>query len=84
MILSRISSKGQVTLPRKVRQALQLKPGDRVQFIFEEDTVILQSLATGTARTLGGSLRQYARPRLSGSARGAVKKEAARAAAQEG
>ena len=84
MILSRISSKGQVTLPRKVRQALQVKPGDRVFFVVEDDTVILHPLAAGTARTLGGSLRKYAVARPSGPARGAVKKEAARAAAQEG
>jgi AbrB family looped-hinge helix DNA binding protein len=83
MILSRISSKGQVTLPRKVRQALQVKPGDRVLFVVADDTVILQLLAAGTASTLGGSLRQYAGARPSGLARGTVKKEAARAAAQE-
>jgi antitoxin PrlF len=84
MILSRVSSKGQVTLPRKVRQALQLKPGDRVVFLVDQETVTLQPLGPSSARALAGSLRQFAEGRPSGSAREVVKKEVARAAAQEG
>jgi antitoxin PrlF len=33
---SRLNSKGQVTLPREVRERLGLKQGDRVEFVFEE------------------------------------------------
>jgi AbrB family looped-hinge helix DNA binding protein len=84
MILSRLSSKGQITLPRKVRQALNIKPGDRVLFLVENETVRLQPVATPSARDLAGSLRGYAGARPAGLARGAAKKEVARAAAQEG
>ncbi len=84
MILSKISSKRQITLPRKVRQALHLEPGDRVLFLVEDETVTLQPLAASTARALAGSLRQYARARPSRSVRHTVKKKVARAATLEG
>ena len=84
MILSKISSKGQITLPRKVRQALHLELGDRVLFLVDGEIVTLQPVATCTARSLAGSLRQYAGARPGGKARGSVKKEVARAAAKEG
>jgi AbrB family looped-hinge helix DNA binding protein len=32
---ARITSKGQVTIPKKVRQALGLHPGDELEFILE-------------------------------------------------
>jgi len=84
MILSRISAKGQITLPRKVRQALNVKPGDRLVFLVENRTVVLQPLASGSAGTLAGSLRDYARAAPTESARSVAKKRVARAAAQEG
>jgi len=83
-VLSRISAKGQITLPRKVRQALNVKPGDRLVFLVENTTVLLQPLASGSARALAGSLRDYARAPGTGSARSVAKKGVARAAAQEG
>jgi AbrB family looped-hinge helix DNA binding protein len=83
-MLSRISAKGQITLPRKIRQALRVKAGDRVLFLLEDESVRLQPLAASNARTLAGSLRRYAAARSRGPARGKVRKEVARAAAQEG
>ena len=32
-----VTSKGQVTIPRKVREALRLRPGDRIDFVLGED-----------------------------------------------
>ena len=32
-----VTSKGQVTLPRKVREALRIRPGDRIDFVLGED-----------------------------------------------
>jgi antitoxin PrlF len=84
MILSRISAKGQITLPRKVRQALNVKPGDRLVFLVENKTVLLQPLVSGSARALAGSLHDYARAPGTKSARSVAKKGVARAAAQEG
>ena len=84
MISSKISAKGQITLPRKVRQALAVKPGDSVLFLLENKTVVLQPLGSSSARALAGSLGRYARHVAPGTARSAAKKKVARAAAQEG
>lgn len=32
---STLTSKGQTTIPRQVRQALELRPGDRLEFVLE-------------------------------------------------
>lgn len=36
---STITSKGQTTLPRRVRECLSLQPGDRVRYIIDDDSV---------------------------------------------
>ena len=41
MIISRISSKAQTTIPRAVRAALGLREGDRVAYEIDGDRVIL-------------------------------------------
>ncbi len=39
---STISSKGQITIPLEVRERLGVKPGDRVQFEFEDGLTVLR------------------------------------------
>jgi AbrB family looped-hinge helix DNA binding protein len=34
--LARITSKGQVTLPKRVRDELGLRPGDEIEFVLDE------------------------------------------------
>ena len=36
-----LSSKGQATIPKAVRDRLQIKPGDRFKFFFHPDGVII-------------------------------------------
>jgi AbrB family looped-hinge helix DNA binding protein len=85
MITAKISSKGQITLPRRIRQALDVKPGERVLFVVEQERVVLRPMGPSTAETLAGSLRSYGGARQgSRETRAAVKKEVGRAAAQEG
>jgi AbrB family looped-hinge helix DNA binding protein len=36
-----LSSKGQTTIPKAVRERLQIKPGDRFKFFFHPDGVII-------------------------------------------
>ena len=36
-----LSSKGQATIPKAVRDRLQIKPGDRFKFFFHHDGVII-------------------------------------------
>jgi AbrB family looped-hinge helix DNA binding protein len=85
MITARVSSKCQVTLPKRVRQALQVEPGERVLFVVADKTVELRSLGASTAQTLAGSLGRYRGTReTSEEIRKVTKKGVARAAAQEG
>lgn len=37
-----LTSRGQTTIPKSIREALQLRPGDRVEFILEDDQVVLR------------------------------------------
>lgn len=39
MVESKITARGQTTLPKAVREALALKPGDRVRYIIGEGEV---------------------------------------------
>ena len=84
MITARISPKGQITLPKKVRQALAVKPGERVMFQVEADGVLLKPLGPSSAEALAGSLCRYA---ISGvpshRVRDLVQEAVANAAAEE-
>ena len=42
---SRITSKGQTTIPRAIREKLSLKPGDVLVYELDEDEVRLRKLA---------------------------------------
>ena len=55
-----LSSKGQVTIPKAVRDRLQIKPGDRFKFFFHPDGVIILPRIP-TAR-LKGMIPKPARP----------------------
>ena len=44
MILSRITSKSQTTVPRAVRQALHLQPGDTLAYRIEDGEVRISKL----------------------------------------
>ena len=83
MISSKLSSKGQITLPKSVRQALGVQSGDRIQFEMENGAVILRAMGPSTAEALAGSLQRYADNRRGGSGvRKKVRQEVSRAAAK--
>ena len=42
--------KGQVVIPKKIRERLQLKPGDRLQVREEQDGVHIRKALTGPAK----------------------------------
>jgi AbrB family looped-hinge helix DNA binding protein len=79
-----VSSKGQITLPRFVREALGLKAGSTVTLTLEKGELRLKPAPAGLARRLAGSLRRYARPGTVKSIRAEVKRKVSRAAAAEG
>ena len=45
-MLSAVTTKGQVTIPKPIRDALGISANDRVAFIREGDRVILQPIRT--------------------------------------
>ena len=57
MPMSRIGPKGQVVLPKSIRQALGIAPGDRVVVSLEGDRVVLVPVPARTAAELRGILR---------------------------
>lgn len=44
MIHSTVTSKGQTTIPAKIRKALRIKPGDRLQYGLAEGYTIIRAL----------------------------------------
>lgn len=42
MVGSKITSKGQTTIPKRIRERLHLEPGDRVLFVERKGEVVLQ------------------------------------------
>ncbi len=56
-----LSSKNQVTIPKQVREHLNLKPGDRFKFFLQPDGVVVILPKIRTA-SLKGSLPKRKRP----------------------
>ena len=42
MTTARVTSKGQTTIPKQIRQLLNLQPGDQINFVVEGDRVYLE------------------------------------------
>jgi antitoxin PrlF len=53
---ARMTSKGQITVPKDVRLKLNLKPGDRVLFIVEDDGAVRMRAANRDISSLAGIL----------------------------
>jgi len=76
---SKITSKGQITIPKEVRARLNIRPGDRVRFFFDElgylklaPTVPTASLAGSVRSRLGrpATLDELSRGSIAGPANG--------------
>jgi AbrB family looped-hinge helix DNA binding protein len=53
-----VTSKGQVTLPRKVREALRVRPGDRIDFVVGDDGEVRVRAGEADVGELHGLLRR--------------------------
>ncbi len=42
MLVSKISGKGQVTLPKKVRESLHARPGDLIEYEVQDGVVLVR------------------------------------------
>jgi antitoxin PrlF len=58
---SRMTSKGQVTVPAELRRELGLQPGDRVEFVRENGTIRVRK-AESIVMKLAGSVKSQGRP----------------------
>ncbi len=65
MATATITSKGQVTIPKSVRDRLKIGPGDRLEFIVERNGRVSIVPATVSLRSLVGALRPASRRRVS-------------------
>jgi len=77
MSLAKLTSKGQTTIPKDIRDYLRLAPGDRVMFIQRDGEVILRPV-TQTLLDLRGSIRPHRRPEDFDVVRQEVKKKISR------
>jgi antitoxin PrlF len=75
---STLTSKGQITIPRAVREALSLKAGHRVSFILREDGVVEMRPETVDLMSLFGVIK----PRIKGVSLRAMDEAVRRAASR--
>ncbi|GAB6173859.1 AbrB/MazE/SpoVT family DNA-binding domain-containing protein [Paradesulfitobacterium aromaticivorans] len=60
MEVSRISSKGQVTIPKSIRELLNLNEGDRVAFLEDNGKVVITKASLIALRELQDTLSKEA------------------------
>lgn len=60
-----ITSKGRITLPKEVREALRVSTGDQVDFVIGEKGEVTIRGVTGDVRELRGMLKHLIRRPLS-------------------
>ena len=65
MPIATITSKGQVTIPKDVRERLHLKAGDQVDFEVAQDGVVRMTAVDCDIRQLRGILRKRGRRAVS-------------------
>ncbi len=61
MPASTITSKWQITLPKTIRERLQVAPGDRIDFVVEDNGLVVVRPARSRLRQLRGMLRDRKR-----------------------
>ena len=81
----KVSSKGQITLPKRIRDLMGLKPGSVIDFRIDEYGVRIERVPENQAQALAGSLSRYSKKRVpDNEVLEEVKEEVAREAAREG
>ena len=56
-----LTSKGQTTIPKEIRDSLGIKPGDRITFTLMPDATVLMRVKTKRAADLAGLLQKKGR-----------------------
>jgi len=60
-VYAKISKKGQVTIPKPIREQLKIKNEGGVLFLLEDGEVKLKGVPGDQASSLAGSLKKYAK-----------------------
>ena len=55
------TSKGQIAIPKEIRDGLQIKEGDRVTFTLLRNGIVLMRVKNKSALAVGGSLQKKGR-----------------------
>ena len=63
MTTSTLTSKGQTTIPKEIRDGLGLQPGDQMTFTLLSNGTVVMRAKTKSVLSLGGSLRDSLRER---------------------
>ena len=61
MSASKITSKGQITVPKRVRETLALQPGDRMSFVIHDDGTVTVEAETVDLPSLRGMVKPRGR-----------------------
>lgn len=75
-MLSVLSSKGQITLPKDLRDLLKLRSGDKVEFLLQEDGRVELVPVTSSVTRLKGLLPKPGRKRTLAEMDAAIRKRA--------
>lgn len=54
---AKVMSKGQITLPKDIREALQLNSGDRVTLVYENGQVVMMNSAVYAMQMLNNGMK---------------------------
>lgn len=81
----KISKRGQITIPKSIRQRLNVLDGGGILIIDEEDGIRLEGIPESNNASPGGSLKEYARHYTPlDQVREAIESEIAEETAKEG
>ena len=53
-----VTTKGQITIPKEIRERLGVETGDRVNFLVQDDGTVIVEPVTAHVRDLGGLLHR--------------------------
>ncbi len=59
-----LTSKGQTTIPKEIRDGLAIKPGDRITFTLMPDATVIMRVKSKSITELAGALHKKGRKRV--------------------
>lgn len=56
---SKLSEKGQIVLPKEIREVLGVKSGDKVYFLVEDNKVVVKPTSSSMTKMMEGLGKEY-------------------------